>query len=56
MAPAIHGVSFGAGDTPLAMKVTVEVPAQQPAGVYSGAICAKDTQAALGALTIEVVT
>jgi hypothetical protein len=54
-APPIRGVSFGRGRTPLDLKVTIKVPARQPPGLYSGAICAEGTQAPAGALTIEVL-
>lgn len=53
-APAIRAITFAPGADPLSMTVKIAVPADQPAGVYSGVICAAETQVPLGAIAIEV--
>jgi hypothetical protein len=53
-AAAIRAITFSPGADPLSITVTVVIPDDQPAGVYSGVICAAATQIPLGALAIEV--
>jgi hypothetical protein len=53
-AATIRAITFSPGADPLSITVTVVVPDNQPAGVYSGVICAAATQIPLGALAIEV--
>lgn len=53
-AAAIRAITFSPGGDPLSMTVTIVVPDDQPAGVYSGVICAAETQIPLGTLAIEV--
>lgn len=49
----ITGVGFGAGEA-AALRITVDIPAGQPKGVYSGLLCPEGSPIPLGVLTIEV--
>jgi len=53
--PPIGGVRFSAAPDGSGIVANVPIPDGQPAGLYSGVICAEDTQKALGLLTIEVL-
>jgi hypothetical protein len=53
--PPITPVTFAAAETGDGVIAHVSIRQDQPPGLYSGAICAYDTQIALGMLTIEVL-
>lgn len=53
-APAIVAVTFHASDDGLGVIADIQIPADQAAGVYSGAVVGAADGKALGALTIQV--
>ena len=51
----IGGVTFAPSDDGAGVVARIVIPDDQPAGTYSGVVCAPDTQAPLGVLAIEVL-
>jgi hypothetical protein len=54
--PAITRIAFLASDDGSSIIATITVPADQPAGTYSGVVCDDETHAPLGTLSVQVTT
>ncbi len=52
--PPLRNVSFAAAADGYGVVATIDIPEDQPPGIYSGVVCAVNTHEPLGTLTVQV--